>query len=360
MGPLGMKDEAFWEDPHGEDEAVQTRLIDDGFQGLLVDAPARLPIARRQTLPLVGVHAVSLRETHTLDLRRAAIAVAVKLETNEVWADLAFEPRDRPPEGAGLIAPDPPLEDVPEGCTLVSFDADLRARLRLPWEPGTLLVGLIVRERTSNRVTTKLESAPPAFRDPAVAAFKATHERALYPQPIWPQAVPGRPLPSYRARKDSPPVPEAVGIALAVERLIPERPGADVLLRGSFRLPVLERERVKPREGAPVSDDPRARRAGEVWQDPGDPDATAVIPITIVATGARRPAPLVLRLQVPSHDPIDPAAKAPVVTGHFAVELRGQGGGDELAAQTSFIYALSGQVLAGPAVVALVDPQEVP
>jgi hypothetical protein len=168
-GPLGLSDEAFWEDPHRNDEAAQSRLIDEGFEGILIDAPARVPLGRRETLPVCGVHAVSLRETQTLELRRAAIATAVRLETNEATADFAFVQRDRPPRGAGLFEPQPPLDDVPEGRTLTSFDAELRGRLGFAWEPGTLLLGLIVRERAPSRGTSNLEGCAAASNDPADA-----------------------------------------------------------------------------------------------------------------------------------------------------------------------------------------------
>ena len=55
-----------------------------------------------------------------------------------------------------------------------------------------------------------------------------------------------------------------------------------------------------------------------MWQDVGDPDATAVLPITLVATGVTRPEPLVARLHVPIYTPIPDAAAPPAeVTGHL-------------------------------------------
>ena len=134
---------------------------------------------------------------------------------------------------------------------------------------------------------------------------------------------------------------------------------------GSFRLPVLEREVVKPADPADAAAleklgpeaQAQALREGVAWQDPGDAAATAVIPITIVATGVDRADPLVVHLHAPSYDPVDPTADVAVVTGHFALDLLAQRDGEQLRDQTSFIYALSGGALAGPATVAVVDPR---
>lgn len=353
-GPLQLTDVDFWEQPRRTEEAVHERLIEEEFVGAIIDAPARLPLARRTTLPVVGVHAARLREG--VSLGDALIATAVRAEDHEVRVARAFTPAGRVPE-------DPDAPDPGETRSLFTFQVDLRARLGLPWEPGTWHVGFLLRERATNRVTVKLEAAGGGYTDPVAAKFLAAKRRPRYPQPISPAQ--GAPLPSYVARPDSPPIPDAPGIALAVDRLVKDREGATAVLRGSFRLPLLEREVVKPKdpsdsaavEALPEEQRPRALREGAAWQDPGDPEATAVVPITLVVTGAHRPGPTVLDLQVPSFDAVDPGAKAPVVTGHFALDLRESLGWDRLADQTSFIYALSGAALAGPAAIAVVDPR---
>lgn len=358
-GPLGLADVEFWDAPRRTEDEVHDRLLDEGFLGVVIDAPARVPVGKRGTLPIVAVHAATLRETATLSLRAALVAAAVRLETNEVRVARAFAPVSEDDVAPAGIDPG-------EGTSLRTFDVDLRDRLHLPWEAGTWLVGFFLRERASNRVTVRLEAGG-APRDAVAAAFVAAHRRPRYPQPIAPRPRPGK-LPSYEARPDSPPVPAEPGIALAVERLVKDTGDATAVLRGSFRLPVLEREVVKPADAAdtalvealPEAQRPAALKDGLAWQDPGDPRATAVVPITLVVTGSARPGPSVLALQVPSFDPVDPTADAPVVTGHFALDLREGLGWDRLADQTSFIYALSGKAMAGPAAVAVVDPRYVP
>lgn len=359
-GPLGLKDAEFWDDPRRTEDEVQDRLLDEGFLGVVIDAPSRVPLARREDLPVCGVRATTLRENRGLSIPAATVATASCLETHEVRADLAFLQKSR------LEAPAASDDDPGEGVTIGNFETDLRKRLGVPWRPGTWVVTLLVRERASNRVTIKLEGAGGgAFKDPAAAAVLAAQRRPRYPQPISPAPAPGEPLPSFRARPDSPPVPEQPGLALLVERLVRDGDDAQVILRGSFRLPALERELVKPADPADAAAleplDPAARaqalREGAAWQDPGDAEATAVLPITIVATGVDRAGPLVVRLQAPSYDQVDPTADVALVTGHFALDLLMQRGGELLRDQTSFIYALCGEALAGPATVAVVDPR---
>lgn len=361
-GPLGLAEADLWGDPRAREDVIIDRLIDEGFLGVVVEAPARVALGARATLPLVGVEAAPLSGAGGwAPVRLAAVACASALETREVRAALAFAPADAGPPSF------PPEADPPAlvGAQYEMFEVDLRARLRLPWRPGTWVVGLLVREQATNRVAVRLEAGAPGFVDPAVAALLGAKRRPRYPQPVWPRPAPGTPLPSYRPRPDSPPLPEGRSIALAVERLVRDVDDAQVVVRGSFRLPVLEREVVKPADPADAAlveaMDERARAElladGAAWQDPGDPEATAVLPITLVATGAERPAPLVVRLQVPVHAPIDPTADAPEATGHFALDLLKVDGGERLRGQTSFIYALCGEVLAGPAAVAVVDPR---
>lgn len=364
-GPLGLKDAEFWDDPRRTEDDVHERLLEQEFLGVVIDAPARVPLGARASLPVCGVRSTTFRENLSLSIPGAAVATASCLETREVRAGMAFvqkTPATLPSEGT-------PPDDPGEGVTIANFETDLRARLGLPWRPATWVVTFLVRDRATNRVTVKLEAGGRAgFTDPAVAALAAAQRRPRYPQPVWPRPQPGKALPSFRPRPDSPPVPEAPGIALEVERLVRETDDAQVVLRGSFRLPLLEREVVKPADPADAAalerldEDARdeALRDGLAWQDPGDAEATAVVPITIVSTGADRAAPLVLPLQVPVHEPVDPTADAPEVTGHFALDLLAQPGGERLRGQTSFIYALSGAALAGPATVALVDPRLVP
>lgn len=363
-GPLGLADADFWDAPRRTEDDVHARLIAEDFRGVVIDAPARVPLGRRATLPLSGVHVATVREGQTLSLDEAAVATAARLETHEVRAGLAFPQKDLAP-AAGLDDDD----DPGDALTLVSFEADLRAQLGVPWQPGTWLLTLLVRDQATNRVTVKLEAGGAGgFKDPAVAALMAGQRRPRYPQPVWPRQRPGKALPTYRARPDSPPVPGAPGIALSVGRLLRGSDDAQVVLRGSFRLPVLEREVVKPADPTDAAAlerlDEQARadalREGLAWQDPGDPDAAAVVSITLVSTGASRAGPLVLHLQVPTYEPIDPTADAPEAVGHFALDLLAQPGGERLRDQTSFIYALCGPVLAGPATVAVVDPRLLP
>ena len=65
----------------------------------------------------------------------------------------------------------------------------------------------------------------------------------------------------------------------------------------------------------------------------------------------------VLDLWVPSYEPLVPDDPAPTVSGHLALDLLACEGSHLLEEQTSFVYAFSGPVRAGPFPVAVL-PEE--
>jgi hypothetical protein len=243
---------------------------------------------------------------------------------------------------------------------------------------------------------------------------------------VWPRAAPERepdsdddqPLPWYRALDESPPVPDERGIVLTTERVIVVRDGlGSCILRGSFRLSVMDREVVRPcaeseeeqaallafeppapttEEGEgvdyltdaevhwppkPLPEPPPSYRpnepewrfpgqdsakrrseegpweSGHVWQDVGDDDATAVIPITLVVTGSRLADPYVLHMRVPTTDAI--SGDDPEVTGRFTLDLLAFKD-NAMRGQTNWIYAFSGGHCAGPVAAALLSPDDLP
>jgi hypothetical protein len=240
------------------------------------------------------------------------------------------------------VSRDKPLPKAPPGTvgsqtSMVTGNMVLDLKPHLgPGDPtGTYDVVVFLREHVSNRARIAVKKSA-SYTDPEVAKF-IEQQPLPAPEPVFPP--PGAPLPSYRRGKTSPAIPEAAGIAISAPRVTLVREGTQVDVSGSFRVPLLKRELT----GA----------------SPGGEDATAIIPITLVAfsTDPNDFGPFVLRMRVPTYDAIAPAD--PVGTGFFSVDLLDFPGVARKAA-TYFIYAFVGEWMSGPIAVGLATPDMLP
>lgn len=324
-GPLALPAEAFWADDAADGalrrrtQAAVLERADDGFEGLLLEAPDVVDLARRDDLPLFGWHVRRLRDDPFLDLERDGLLVAVDLETDAVRSGPAFPSADsRIPE-----TPPPPAADPGEGLTLTTFSGDARAALGLPDRPARYRLHLLLRDRRSNGATTaRVDPAPGEAGDAPDPGG---------PAPPWPERAEGADLPAWEADAETPDLPgDGPGIALTADRVTVLRPGARRLLRARFRLPV------RPRHRAPEGAGPPA----------------AVVPLTLVVTGSRGRGPWVLPVRVPFASPPGDLAE-----GALRLDLLATPGFPR-AAQTCFVSAFAGEVAAGPAPAALVAERE--
>ena len=377
---LGIPDTQFFADPRGSQGAIAERLVDEGFVGLRVDLPARVEVGQRASLPLVVARGVSLRGSPGPAFRDHAVLVATRLPSNQTFVGEAFV-RKRSDD-----SPRRPNPDAPEGVSVAVKDTDVRARLpELPWRPGEVVAWVLYRDQASNGARATLAAGPgDPTREPAVARYLADQDVG-YPQPVWPPALPGEPYPRWTRGDDHPALPAGPGVALSVDRTVkvPLVGKARCVLRASVRVPFRRRYLVRPDPGVaaePLPDlarsrdelsaqDERAlreavarveqRRAmGLVWQDAGDPAATAVVPLTVVAVRADEAGSVVFPLQLPIHTPIDPARPPEALEAHVAVDLLELPFGLRLTGGTSFLYAFTDGLMAGPAQTAVVRERD--
>ena len=343
QGELGLTDTQFWENLVDHEDRILDGFDEREFQGLVLDGPRQVRLSSGPDLPLVGVRASSIRDEALLSHYLRLVLVVSRLEGDEVRAGTAFRinedarGRGRPRDGATF----------PEGRAVKLFGIAASERIDdLPWQAGTLQAHLLLYDQRSNGVTVSLVGNQ--VQDPVVREFLAAQKQPGYPRAVWPAVgalrSDGHP---YRARPDSPPVPGRSGIALAVERVVVKRPRATCVVRGSFALPVRERDVVRPPPPPP----------GDGWVDVGDPAAKAVLPITLVLTGDTIADPILVHLHVPAYDAVAPGDLA---TGHFAVDLFGVVPDEALEAQTYAVWAISGAVLSSPALVGVVTPDMLP
>ena len=328
---------------------VIDQLLQQRFLGLRLIAPDNVRIPGVERVPVIGFR--GFRPADVAGFSRAALVVAVRIESGEVFIARPFPEKDRP-DGPPRRPPPPSPDEVQDpnrtGCTRFGFD--LRQIFpSLPWRAGTYLFTLVAGEQRSN--TVRLRVAPEGLpEDSETQHVIASLARPGYPMPVSPLPSPGASFPSY-GQASSP--PDAPGLKISLE---PSRTviGSRVVVRGSFALPALRRQLVRPLD--PRDANHQAPDSPLKWHDVGDARATAVVPITLLFCGRAFTGPWVTQLNVPSYDRIAKTSESerPLVSGQFAVDISALQGvpGD---GQGYTVWAISGEGFSEPATLVLLD-----
>lgn len=335
-GPLQLDDEVFFGDPTPALRARLPELDDEGFRGLLLDGPAVVPLDR-EALPLAGLFTLTGRQLELGAPAGRALLVGAA-DTGAVACGLALHPGKEParrPAGGGRPPAGLPAPSLDASVTGAAFALDARRQVgALPWAPGAWTFWLVLRDLPSNPARVRLAPAEGA------AARAAEPQAAPWPAPVWP---PESAAARYRDVEGAPPPPAGRGVALRAERaLVPTEPGARWTLRLAWRLAVRPGERVPPPEdGQPPP--------------PFPPDVQAVVPITLVITGAGAAGPWVVPLRVPCL-----ALAGDEGSGQVELDLLGVRGAPRAPGDTYFVYAVTADRLDGPVATALVDEAALP
>lgn len=329
-------DESVLDDGPALEDTLAERIRQKQF-GLAIAAPPSIQLPLRRPVQVAGCHVETLCDA----ARRPAfddmaILVGSNPVTGRVRATRAF------PETTEADDPSPRPSDPGEGVTGTAFRVNAASLLAFPDAAAVYHVWMIARDRVSNRVRTELIPRPAyGYDDPEVARFVArwraenpTTLQGADPRSIWPPPAVFGGYPSYRSGDAKLPLP-ASGIVLSAERVLVMDKGLRWILSGAYRL-TIDRSHVVHR---PVS--------GE--------SATAVVPITLVVTGLQIAGPIVIGMRLPSLSPIKPSDKTPVASGHFSINLLTLPGVRRIPG-TFHVYAVSGDILSGPATTALVSP----
>jgi hypothetical protein len=325
--PFNLQGDEYWTKPFKNDRDLAERTIFKNQPGFFIDGPPLVDLAVHDTIPLPIFTCFTQKEAYALPLMTYAVVFAMRLEDRKSFFGFAV-PRDHP-------LPRTPPGTVANETSMMTDNLlpDLKQRIGVGGDSGTYDVVVLLREHVSNRVRIAVKQSE---RGTGLAGERLVQQKALpAPETVLPPPVAGASLPSYRRGKTSPEIPGAPGIAISAPRKSVLRPGAQVDISGSFRVPLLEHE---------------LTGAG-----PGQDSTTAIIPMTLVAFSTDEDdfGPFVLRMQVPTYDAITPAQ--PIGTGYFAVNLLDFPG---LRAKTAtvFVYAFVGEWMAGPIPVGLVAP----
>lgn len=348
-GLFQMTDREFWEQPTKGYDLMFEQIVLDKKPALVIDAPRIVDVSGPASVPVPVFYALLQKDSWGVELARDAVIVSSRLEDRGCWAltirKMTGEDDEDLPDPSKLARPSGPPPE-PERLEEQFMVTNLRETPMIPWERGTYDTRVIVRDRVSNEVRSKIQDPPQAYEDPEVARFLASQRQtAGIPRPVHPS--PGDPLPSYGKRPDSPAVPAAPGIAFELPRIVLVQEGASALLRLSLRLPVLRGEHVPPAPPPPPDAPPRP------------PRPTAIVPVHLLLTGSEEPEPLLLTIRVPVWTSLDPALEGQEATGHATLDLfKLYRPLTEAKAQTFFVYALSGEVFQGPVLMALVSKDQ--
>lgn len=342
-GPLGMKNEDFWNNPHELVAPMRRKLAMERKPIVAFDAPTEVLIDGRDTLPVQVVRIAASARMWERPFPGTAILVGVDVAENVVRAAGALRPSEREtgPE------PKPTVPPSPTGMGAETFTIDLRERLKLPWEPSLIHSRLIIWDEVSPARPVTLKAGK--FEDPEVVKFRAEQREKTNVPTVTP--APGEPFATYKRGKNTPAVPEERGIAIAVPRVFPLDEGEPCVMHAAFRLAILKRHIVPSTSVAKAGTEEIFAQYAERVKA-GEAMPTGVVPITLVATGTESTGPYVWRLIVPTYDKIAWGEKGAEVTGCFSIDLRTLEGFDRRA-QTWYIYAFSSEVMAGPTTIGL-------
>jgi hypothetical protein len=145
-----LSDDEFWGDSERTRGAVVAQIAKSDFHGILLDAPKRVPLAGRDTLPVVGYFVRSLEDDRVLDQERQMVVVAVHQQTGQVVSGLALQPGKLPAPQAT------PSRNPGKGTKLDMFTFDLRRTLPLSWATGSYRLTVVLGRFISNSVVVEL------------------------------------------------------------------------------------------------------------------------------------------------------------------------------------------------------------
>lgn len=328
QGKLKIPEADFWsEQPLKNRDAIEDPLMAQQKDALFVDAPLKVPIDVRKTVPVIALRIAHTQAVMGAPSPKFLLAVARELGSGRVRVGIAIPPSEK-------MEPDdePPREADPKSMTSEMLRLDLRERLDLPWRPARFRAALILREEISDDLDIELDQSPGSFRDDAVEKHRREEALKAPPPELHPAPQPGKPFPAYGKVEGAPDAGN--GLALAGPRVVKFDSKGTLIVKGSFKVEV-------PEHLLATTERPLKLVDGKA---PG-----ALVPITLVVTGSVRPAPVVYNMIVPSFD-----VEKGVASGSFAIDLDAAGPVRQVE-RTIFVYAFSGAARFGPLPIALVE-----
>jgi len=336
---IDYDDDQYYDDPFGGVAAVETRMEDEDFDGMVLGGPKFVDLKARDHVNLLAFRQTSIDEDADTPFDDHAVLVGVDLTRNRVWAGSAARMEENQ-------IPDTKKRDPMPGTTFGYHLVNATGMLGMPWKPGQYLFTLLLRDQVTNRVEVEVGFPGTGYQDEEVIKFVESQRPVM--EAAWPVPRAESPFPTYERRDESPAVPDEPGIALSVSRVNVLKDGLVLPLYGSFRLALLTHEIVPPVESLNLTPE-------ELEEQPV-PRPMALVPVSLVIMGSEQGFITSTTIMAPIYEPVDPKAEGQIVTGHFALDMMRIRGMIQQG-QTYFVYAVSGSILE-PAVLAALVPEE--
>lgn len=334
--PFGLTNDEYWTNPWKNLPDFAWKRSEEGVSGVVIDLPDFVALPARESVPLLAYQSGTIVEISRASFSGHAIVTAVNLDDGYLHVGRAMERLGSAPPSTAPPPPADPTQLVDAGFGGKNELVDLVVAALIPLRPATYLVTVLIRDTVSNRVRVQFGDPGPSYEDDEVKKFLEARRPTPRPREVSPKADPKV---RYVPSPDALPPPEEIGIVLKADRVVVSSPGQLGRCWISFRLPVAESDVRSP--------DPRR-------EDPAAP-VTAVVPISLLVVGAESSfLPYTLALQVPSYSPVAEDGGRPVAAGQVEIDLLPVA---DIASspQTFFIYAFSKEVMAGPALMAVID-----
>ena len=323
----------YWTAPWKNLKKIAWDAMVKGTPEFCIDGPEFVPLDERKTLPLLAFQSGTTADLAKTRLEELAVVTLVNLGENRLLAQRLPRP----------TAPPAPAAPASPGFACLEFKLELTELFNLPWERSSYVATVVIRDQATNRVLMQLGSSPTGYADPEVERFLEAQRAKKPPRLLNPPA--GAAIVRHGRHEGSVPPPGEAGIEMRVERVLVARPDASAWLEVGFRLPVSKTDVLPPPQTPSAEKDAHP--------------VSALAVVSLLIFGSVSNLPRVFQLVVPSFEKVEGGADAPVARGEFAVDIA------KLAnlakePQTFFVYAFSGEVMAGPAVVAFVDERLLP
>lgn len=290
---FGMKNEDYFSSPFKNVNDVGDKLVENGFDGLIIGGPDYIPIGKVDRFPVVALRVAESMESSRHLFNEYALITAIDLSSSEFHANAFVERRSITVERDLENNPPPPGRVTDGGAT------DLFTSLSMPKQIGDYLVTVILLDKTSNRIRVRVG---PSELEHDISKFEKTLRSSREKVGLKGRRVTAEKSFRFAQESNSPSIPVEQGIVLKTDTQWMEKDKAGIVsVYGSYNLA-----------------NPHNRTPGATSTPTGVEITTT--PLSLLATGTHARGAWVLEMDLP----ISKEARnsnAEFLTGFFTLRL---------------------------------------
>jgi len=133
-------------------------LLDEPFQGVAINAPPVIDLDSQSTLPVVMAIADTTRRQWEVCRAKNVFLLAISEESGALFIGAAYSPPEKEPLEEPCSRMDPEPQEMPPYTESAKIErVEARARLDLPWQPGSYFLAVINYDWVSNVVEVTLK-----------------------------------------------------------------------------------------------------------------------------------------------------------------------------------------------------------